>query len=417
MKKRKPVVQAVVAFALTVAVLAGDMVPALAVKQSDIDALKEEAGALEEQKEAKRGEIAAVADDISATMEKKAVLDGEIEALDEQIAALVEQITALESQIAISEAELAEAKEREAAKYAVFCERVRAMEEQSRMDYWMILFRATSFSDLLSRLDLVSEIMDADQRVIDELKDVQREIASKQAELEAQKDAAEAIRTEQLSRQAELDVQREAANALIVELEASKSDLEADLDDLSAEEDAVQEKIVELSYKMAEEQREEEARRQAEAAAKSYAESIGGLTTAATSGGYIWPVNSRRINSTFGGRASPGGIGSRNHKGIDIGGVGYSTSVYAAKAGKVIISQYSGSYGNYVVISHGSGNTTLYAHLSRRTVSVGDYVSQGERIGVTGSTGRSTGPHLHFEITENGVRRNPLNYLGGYYLA
>lgn len=141
-------------------------------------------------------------------------------------------------------------------------------------------------------------------------------------------------------------------------------------------------------------------------------------------GSFRWPT-SGRISSYFGGRKSPGGIGSTNHKGTDIGRVGYTSSVYAAKAGTVIISQKSSSYGNYVVISHGSGNTTLYAHLSSRKVSVGDVVQQGQVIGITGSTGHSTGPHLHFEITENGVRINPLShgaeprkgYLTGYTLS
>ena len=142
-------------------------------------------------------------------------------------------------------------------------------------------------------------------------------------------------------------------------------------------------------------------------------------------GGYIWPVDSRYITSTMGGRNSPGGIGSTNHKGTDIGRVGYTSSIYAAKAGTVIVSQYSSSYGNYVVISHGSGNTTLYAHMSSRKVEVGQYVEQGAVVDVTGSTGHSTGPHLHFEVTENGVRVNPLShgakpqkgYLSGYALS
>ena len=141
-------------------------------------------------------------------------------------------------------------------------------------------------------------------------------------------------------------------------------------------------------------------------------------------GTFRWPV-SGRVTSYFGGRRSPGGIGSTNHKGTDIGRVGYTSPIYAAKSGTVIVSQYSSSYGNYVVISHGSGNTTLYGHMSSRKVEAGQYVNQGDVIGITGSTGHSTGPHLHFEITENGVRINPLNdgaeprkgYLTGYTLA
>ena len=97
--------------------------------------------------------------------------------------------------------------------------------------------------------------------------------------------------------------------------------------------------------------------------------------------------------------------------------MGYTSEVHAAKAGTVIVSQRSSSYGEYVVVSHGSGNTTLYAHMSSRKVSVGDYVAQGDVLGITGSTGISSGPHLHFEITENGNRVNPLNYLTGYVQA
>ena len=108
---------------------------------------------------------------------------------------------------------------------------------------------------------------------------------------------------------------------------------------------------------------------------------------------------------------------STNHKGVDIGGVGYTTEVHAAKAGTVIVAQHSSSYGNYVVVSHGSGNTTLYGHMSSLKVSVGQSVAQGDVLGITGSTGISSGPHLHFEITENGSRVNPLNYLTDYVKA
>ena len=144
----------------------------------------------------------------------------------------------------------------------------------------------------------------------------------------------------------------------------------------------------------------------------------GVVTSWMGSGGYMWPEKvSKRITSPFGPRSSPGGIGSTNHKGVDIGGVGYTTQVLASKAGTVIVSQYSQSYGNYVVVSHGSGNTTLYAHMSQRLVSAGQNVEQGQVLGITGSTGNSTGAHLHFEITEGGVRVNPLNYLTGYIAA
>ena len=224
----------------------------------------------------------------------------------------------------------------------------------------------------------------------------QGEIEEKKSSLETQQAESEAAKAELVSKKSELNKQREAANALLAQLRASKSEYQEDMDDLSAEAEAVQAQILKLSKELA-----------AQQAAQ-------GKPSNAALGGYIWPVSSRRITSTFGGRASPGGIGSTNHKGIDISGVGYTTESHAAKAGTVIVSQYSRSYGNYVVVSHGSGNTTLYAHMSSRKVSVGQYVNQGDVLGITGSTGNSTGPHLHFEITENGTRINPLKYLTNY---
>nr|WP_326186337.1 peptidoglycan DD-metalloendopeptidase family protein [uncultured Oscillibacter sp.] len=410
MKKRhlKRVCRSLTALVLTLCVLAADFSPALAVTQADIDALKSDAGDLKEQKKDLNAKIDALSDDISNNVAKKNLLDQQISVLSSEIANVEAQISAYAALITQTEAELADAQEREAAQYELFCKRVRAMEKRGTVSYWSVLFKAESFTDLLTRLDAINEVMDADQRVIDDLKALQVEIEEKKADLEEQKAGSEAAKSELVSKKTELNKQREAANALIQQLRQSQSEYEDALDDLSAEEEAVQAEILRLSRQLA-----------AEQAAR-------GQSSQSNPGGYIWPVDSRYITSTVGGRQSPGGIGSTNHKGTDIGRVGYTSSVYAAKSGTVIVSQSSSSYGNYVVISHGSGNTTLYAHLSSRKVSVGQYVNQGDVIGITGSTGNSTGPHLHFEVTENGVRVNPLSghgaeprmgYLTGYTLS
>ena len=367
--------------------------PAGAVTQADIDALKSDAGGLAKQKKELKEKINALSDDISNNLKKKELLDSQISILSSEISNVEAQIGTYASLITQTEAELLDAQQREEAQYELFYRRVRDMEERGTVSYWSVLFKATSFTDLLGRLDIVNEIMDADQKVIDDLQALQVEIGEKKVSLEEQKTQSEAAKTELLAKKTELNVQRERANKLVQQLRASKAEVQEDMDDLSAEEAAVQAQIVKLSKRLAEEQ-----------AAKGQASNT-------ALGGYIWPVNSRRITSTFGGRASPGGIGSTNHKGLDIGGVGYNSQVFAAKAGTVIVSQYSRGYGNYVVVSHGSGNTTLYAHMSSRKVSVGQYVKQGAVLGITGSTGNSTGPHLHFEITENGVRINPQKYL------
>lgn len=373
--------------------------PVQAVTQKDIDALKNNATDLATQKKQLQTKISDLSDDISNTMKKKTLLDQQIALLSNQIGNVEDQINTYAALITQTEAELSDAEAKEQAQYELFCKRVRAMEERGTVSYWSVLFNATNFTDLLGRLDAVNEVMDADQAVIDQLQALQDQITAKQETLQSQKADSEAAKADLVSKKSELDTQRTSANKLVQQLSTSKGEYESDMDDLAAEEEAVQDKIMELSRQLA-----------AQQAAQ-------GQATNVALGGYIWPVNSHYVTSTFGGRSSPGGIGSTNHKGVDIGRVGYTTDIHAAKAGTVIISQYSTSYGNYVVVSHGSGNTTLYAHMSSRSVTAGQKVAQGDKLGVTGSTGHSTGPHLHFEISENGVRINPLKYLTNYTLA
>lgn len=421
---KKQAVLRVITLLFAFCLLAGGIpIPAGAVTQAQIDALKQEAKELNQQKQAIQSKIDALSADISSNLEKKTLLDQQISITESDIANKEAEIAGYADMIEQTEEELADAEEREAKQYALFCKRVRAMEEHGTEEYWAVLFRADSFSDLLGRLDIVNEIMDFDQRVIRDLKAIQAEIAETKVQLEEQKAASESAKAQLVSKKTDLDNQRDAANALIAQLRAQQAEQEDAYDDLDAEADAVQARAQQLSRQLAAEQAEaERKRREAEAArAAANGQNANTATSAPASsgasnpGGYIWPVNSHYITSTVGGRASPGGIGSTNHKGTDIGRVGYTSSVYAAKSGTVIISEYSRSYGNYIVISHGSGNTTLYAHLSKLIAKEGQQVSQGQVIGVTGSTGNSTGPHLHFEISEGGVRIDPLKkgYLTG----
>ena len=395
------------AMAMALLLSGAELTPVLAVTQADIDALKNESSDLSAEKKELQAKLESLAEDKSTAMERKTLLDQQIATTTAQIENVEEQIQQYAALISQKEDELAQAQEDEEEQYELFCARVRAMEKRGEVSYWSVLFRAESFTDLLSRLDMINEIMNADQRVIDDLKELQVEIETTKTELETNKAEEEEAKAELESRKSELNTQRNEANALIQQLAANENETEAALDDLEAEQEAIRDEIQRLNEQLIAQQ------------------AANGQSTESNPGGYIWPVDSRYITSTVGGRASPGGIGSTNHKGTDIGRVGYTSPVYASKSGTVIVSQYSSSYGNYVAISHGPGNTTLYAHMSSRSVSVGDYVNQGDVIGITGSTGNSTGPHLHFEVTENGVRVNPLSdgaeprmgYLTGYTLS
>ena len=358
--------------------------PAEAVKQSDIDALKEDANDLASQRKKLQERINALKSDKSKAIQQKELLDEQVDNTQAEINNVQRQIDTYTALIAQTEDELAEAERQEEAQYELFCARVRAMEERGDISYWAVLFRAESFTDMLSRLDAINELMDSDQAVIDRLQALQEEIKTKQADLEEQKAGVESAKAELLQKKSELEDQRAEAIALVKEIDDNQAEYQATVDQIKADERRIEQQVKEMQKKLEEEMA---------AQGKNYH---------TNPGGYIWPVDSRYITSTVGGRTSPGG-----------------------KAGTVIISQKSSSYGNYIVISHGSGNTTLYAHLSSRKVSVGDVVQQGQVIGITGSTGHSTGPHLHFEITENGVRINPLNhgaeprkgYLTGYTLS
>ena len=405
--KKKNWFSRLAALVLCVLMFCGDAIPAVAVTQADIDKIKNEAADKAEEKKELQAQLDAMADDLAAAEEKKLLLDEQCVVIEEEVAAAEEIIAGYEALIEQTAADLEEAEKREEEQYALFCQHVRAMEERGKITYWAVLFKSTSFTDLLSRLDFINEVMHSDQKVINALKALQEEIAIKKEQQEAQLADEEAAKAELEARQRELEAKRAEAVEVFNALKAD----EAAFESMIAAAEAEQEKLRKEADALAKKLQEEQAAR--------------GESTASNPGGYIWPCDSRYITSTVGGRNSPGGVGSTNHKGTDIGRVGYTSSVYAAKSGTVIVSQYSRSYGNYVVISHGSGNTTLYAHMSSRKVSVGQYVSQGAVIGITGNTGNSTGPHLHFEIKENGEIVNPLShgkrpakgYLSGYTLS
>lgn len=368
---------------------------ARAISQSDIDALQEDANKLASQKKSLQSKLNALSNDKSKVLEQKELLDEQISVLSAQVSNVEAQISDYDNLISQTQAQLDEAKEKEKAQYELFCKRVRAMEECGTVSYWSVLFKADSFTDLLSRMDFVNEIMESDQRVIDKLQDLQDVISSKQDDLKDQKSKSESAKADLVAKKSELDTQRKTTVSLMKQIEENEADYKSTLSQIAREEDAINDKIAQMAKELAK-----------QSGAKG------------TCGGYIWPETvSKRISSPFGKRTSPGGIGSTNHKGVDICGVGYTTQVLAAKAGTVIISQYSSSYGNYVVLNHNGGNTTLYAHLSSRKVNVGDTVSQGQVIGITGCTGHSTGPHLHFGITEDGEWVDPLKYLTDYTKA
>ena len=228
-----------------------------------------------------------------------------------------------------------------------------------------------------------------EKNAIGKVQSLREQIEQKKASLETSLAEQQSAKETLVAKKSELNTQRAEAEKVLAELKANEAQYKQVLSEKDAAMERQQAEIVRLSRELAEKN---------------------GNTTV-TYGGYIWPCSSKYVTSPLGARYTGIAGASRNHAGIDIGRVGYTTQAVAAKAGTVIISAYNKYRGNYVVVSHGSGNTTTYQHLSSRSVSVGTYVAQGQVVGITGTTGVSSGPHLHFEILHRGLRYDPAEAL------
>ena len=384
---------------------AGSVRPAYAAKTAaELEEEQRKAAqiaALEQKKKEQQEKLKELEKQIAEAKAKKEDVMVTKNLLDQRNQLLLEQIDDTQNQIDDAAAQIARYELLEQEQYELFCQQVRSEEERGSLSYLSVLFKATSMADLLNRMEFVNEVAEYNKTLIAAMKETRENIKAEKTEMEAK----EAQLSEQ---QDELQGKLDETTNLMNEYAADQRELEK----LYAAEEAAGKAIVaEINRLMAE------------------------SDVVPSAEGFIWPVTtSRKISSPQGNRVSPGnGIGSSNHKGVDICNVSYSSKIYATKSGKVLIASMpysdpdggSSGYGNYVVIDHGGGMSTLYAHMSIVKVSVGQYVSQGAVIGVTGNTGASTGPHLHYEVHSttmvNGravtVYENPLNYLPGYIAA
>ena len=250
-----------------------------------------------------------------------------------------------------------------------------------------MIFKATDFTDLLARMDFVNEVMDYDRQVIADLQETRQQLSEDKAALDQQ-------RTELSSSQKKLQQQIDEASALIREYENTEAGHQALLDEAEADEARIQELI----------------RKQQQQ--NNNSGSSGGSSSGST-GGYIWPTNNTRvITSPYGNRWCPY-HGWEWHNGADIDAA-YGSPVLAANSGTVIQAGWNGGYGISVMISHSDGITTLYGHMSDWNVTAGQTVSQGDIIGWCGSTGNSTGAHIHYTMYKDGQTIDVMNYLPGY---
>lgn len=395
-KKQKAFIIALAILAL-VTFLLPTVAPLLSVRADTVSELKSKLSQAEKSRQEAESALSGVKNKITDAKGQRETLDISISALENEIYALSLQIEENEKQVEKVTEELKIAEKNREEYTDVFKTRVRVMYERNDLSFLNLLFGAKSFSDLLKRVETVSQIVNYDKAVLGRMQEAQNEIEDKKSALEEAGKIVELNRDIQKSKKAELDASKAALNAVISDLESDEAAYRAALDEADAAEAALRAEIKAMT-----------------AANPTPTKAPAAKTETATDSGgrFCWPTPSTTyITSPFGTRFHPVQKRNKTHTGIDIG-AGHGASILAAEAGTVLRAGWNSGYGNYVVIDHGGGVQTLYGHCSALLVQSGQTVSRAQKIALVGSTGVSTGPHLHFEVLINGSYTDPMGYFG-----
>ena len=387
--------------------------------KKQIAQLKEDKKELEAQMKDVQKQTEENEDEIAGLVEQKDAIDQEIFLLYEQIENINQQLSAYALLIADKQDELDEAQDHLSALSEKNRARIRAMEEDGEVSYWSVLFKANDFSDFLDRLSMVEEIAASDRRRLEEMDKAAAEVAVAKTALAEEKDELELVKDEMDAAQVILDEKRAEADAVLAELVQRGFELEDLYAEMEAQEEEFLEEIAQKEKEYNEAKRQEwiqymstyvtqpPATQPGSSGGSSGGSSSGGTVS---SSGWLKPCAYRCVSSPFGNRDAPTAGASTNHQGIDLSAP-EGTPIYASRTGVVTAATFSKSAGYYVSINHGDGFSSIYMHMTRYVVSKGQAVSAGQVIGYVGSTGVSTGPHLHFGISYNGKYVNPANYI------
>lgn len=388
-KSTTRLISCIIAGILVVALLASMLASGIAFAGAaeDADELQDKLSSLEDEKAAVKEKIAELTQQASDVEATRAALQSEIDLTKEEIATVEAYIERLQGQIDVKTTELKAAEEALEEKEEEFALTVRTTYEQGDSSYLQVLLNSTSFSDLLSRLEIVTAIMDDNKRTVAEYTAAKEDIQQKREELQQTQDDQKEYQKNLGYKVDELAASEAEQAALAESIEAYKAESEAEYDRIASEMQEVSDQIAALS---------------AQAAANG--------SVPMGDGTLIWPTPSCTTNSSaYGWRIHPIYGTRKFHAGEDIP-AGYGAEILAAASGTVVTAGWVSGYGNYTVIDHGGGMMTAYGHQSSIAVSVGQTVTQGQVIGYVGSTGNSTGPHLHFEVYINGATVDPKSF-------
>lgn len=377
-----------VALVMAILMIAGFLASALnifAVTKAQVDALKTKVAEAGKRKNELKNQLSGLTNDLSALQKQISLLDSQIEAQQDEIDAQEELLGELTQMIADKTIELEESERQQAEQYAQLRSRLRYMVEHGTTSSLSILLSSDSFSDFLNRYEIIRQISLRDENLFEQLKAIRDKVLTEKQELEDTKKDAEDTKLQMEANKAELETQMEAKRKQMDSIQLAQKNVK----------DAYAAMI----------ETEDELMAQYKKAAAEYA-----AQSTYVGGTFMWPLpaGNNVVTCKYGMRTHPITGKRKLHTGVDLR-ASTGTKVYAANKGTVTTSGYSSAWGNYIIISHGGGITTLYAHMSKRSVSKDDKVKQGDIIGYSGNTGYSTAPHLHFEISKNGSTYNPLN--------
>lgn len=372
-----------------------------AASSSELEKQLEE---LEKQKAEKDKEMADLqsqidvnAGEMKKLVQQKNVLEQEMNLLRDKLQLTNSQISAYSLLIADKQEELEQAQERLAKLQEENKLRIRAMEKNSRVSFWSVLFSSNSFMEYLDRMKMIKEIREEDNRRLQEMKDTAQVVEEAKAELVEQQASLEASRKEMEAMQVTIQEKRAAADEILIEL---KKDADA-MDALMAEMEDEEQRLLEEMAKKEDEIDEAKYREWlATAIPQGTGNTVNGIT-------WIMPTLYKGVSSSFGMRWHPIDKVYKMHQGVDLPGT-TGTPVVATRSGVITTAVFHKTCGNHIWINHGDGYKSVYMHLDTMIVSVGQYVVAGQQIGTLGNTGGSTGPHLHFGVAYNGNYIDPM---------
>lgn len=407
---------------------------------------------LQKQSSAFKNKISSVQSQINSTKQQKASTESEIQELDRQLASVQAEITQLNTKIQEttanlnkSQQELKEAIATREAHYNTLKKRIRVMYEYGNSGYLEALLSSDNFSDFITRLEYTNKLVEYDNKVLKDYTHSEEVIATNVKTIAKDKKQIEDMKAEQAKKQQILDNNIARKNQIVKQLDSNQSTYEAQIADLQ-QQDANVQALIQKAEAEAKAKAAAEAKAKADAAAKAKAAQAAAKTKSSsstksstksksssyntgssnTSGGsssatvyssngkhYQYPIpayNGYKPNSGYGYRSSPIAGGTEFHTGVDLKAT-LNTDVIAAESGTVIYAGWRGGYGKCVIIDHGGGYSTLYAHNNVLKVSVGQTVQRGQVIAGAGTTGYSTGVHSHFEVRINGQHTNPTGYI------